>query len=193
MYKLATLLAVSALSGLATPSIFAAESNPLKVEETQTLTATVASIDKDKRLLELRKGDKRTTIQVPQEVRNLSQVKVGDELSVTYKEGFAAQFKKPGESTTVGVVDVNSDRTRSPDGARPSGGIANTVTTTVVIEAVDRPTNSVTFKGPSGMTRTVDVKDPRAQEFIGTLQKGDHVELTYTEALAIAVEPKTKH
>ena len=33
------------------------------------------------------------------------------------------------------------------------------------------------------MTRTVDVKDPKAQKFIGTLKKGDEVELTYTEAL----------
>ena len=35
------------------------------------------------------------------------------------------------------------------------------------------------------MTRTVDVKDPKAQKFIGTLKKGDEVELTYTEALAV--------
>ena len=40
------------------------------------------------------------------------------------------------------------------------------------------------------MSRTVDVKDPKAQQFIGGLKKGDHVELTYTEALAVTLEPK---
>jgi hypothetical protein len=190
--KLATLFAVAAASGITCLSATAQEPAPIKVEDTQTLTATVASIDKDKRLIELRKGDARTTVQVPSAVRNLDQVKVGDELTVKYQEGFAAQFKKPGESKTTGIVDVATNNIRSGDGARPGGAVANTVTTTVVIEAVDRPTNSVTFKGPSGMTRTVDVKDARAKEFISTLKKGDEVELTYTEALAVTLEPKRK-
>jgi len=40
------------------------------------------------------------------------------------------------------------------------------------------------------MTRTVDVVDPKAQKFIAELKKGDEVELTYVEALAVTVEPK---
>jgi hypothetical protein len=59
----------------------------------------------------------------------------------------------------------------------------------VIIEAVDRGTHEVTFTGPAGMTRTVEVKDPKAQQFIGTLKKGDEVEITYTEALAVSVDP----
>jgi len=68
--------------------------------------------------------------------------------------------------------------------------VGRQVTTTVVIEAVDRSKNALTFTGPSGMTRTVDVKDPKAQQFISQLKKGDEVELTYTEALAVTVERK---
>ena len=48
----------------------------------------------------------------------------------------------------------------------------------------------MTFVGPAGKTRTVDVVDPKAQQFIGTLKKGDEVELTYVEALAVTLEPK---
>jgi len=48
----------------------------------------------------------------------------------------------------------------------------------------------VTFIGPSGLSRTVDVVDPKAQQFIAQLKKGDEVELTYVEALAVTVEPK---
>ena len=40
------------------------------------------------------------------------------------------------------------------------------------------------------MTRTVDVVDPKAQKFISTLKKGDEVELTYVEAVAVTLEPK---
>lgn len=165
---------------------------PLKLETAETLTATVESIDVEKRLLEVKSGDKTRTVQVPVGVQNLSKLKRGDVISLEYREGIAAQFKKKGESTTVGIVDAHKDTVRAAPGAKPGGSVANVVTTTVVIESVDRPSNSVTFTGPSGMTRTVEVKDPSAQAFIGSLNKGDEVEVTFTEALAISVQPQKK-
>jgi hypothetical protein len=171
----------------------AQSTDPVQVGDMTTVSATVESIDIDKRLVELRSGDKVTTVQVPPEMHNLSQVKAGDQVVVKYYEGLAAQFKKKGESKTVGVVDVQRDAQRAPKGSKTPGGmVASTVTTTVVIESVDQPSNTVTFTGPSGMTRTVDVTDPSARQFIGTLKKGDEVELTYTEAVAVTVEPKKK-
>jgi hypothetical protein len=47
----------------------------------------------------------------------------------------------------------------------------------------------VSFTGPQGMLRTITVQNPDAQAFIKKLKKGDEVEITYTEALAISVEP----
>jgi hypothetical protein len=43
--------------------------------------------------------------------------------------------------------------------------------------------------GPEGNSDTIKVKDPTKLE---KLQAGDLVEITYTEALAIAVEPAAK-
>jgi len=169
-----------------------AQPEPIRVGDLETRTATVESIDLNKRLVELRSDKMHTTVQVPPGARNLAQLKVGDEVTVQYYEGLAAQFKKKGESKTVGLIDVSKDTQIAPKGAAPGGLVATTVTTTVVIEAVDKPANSVTFKGPAGMTRTVDVTDPSARQFISTLKAGDEVEITYTEALAINVEPKKK-
>jgi hypothetical protein len=169
----------------------AAQPEPVATEKTHTIKATVESVDAAKRLIELRKGDERRTIQVPAEVRNFERIKVGDEVVATYYTGLAAAFKKKGESKTVGVIDSTTGKARMPEGAnRPGAAVANQITTTVVIEAVDRATHSVTFTGPAGMSRTVDVVDPKAQQFISTLQKGDEVELTYIEALAVTVEPQ---
>lgn len=169
----------------------AAQPEPVRVEKTETISATVESIDHEKRLVELRMGDERTTVQVSPQVRNLERVKVGDQVVATYYEGLAAAFRKKGESATVGVIDATTGTARMPEGStRPGAAIANKVTTTVVIEAIDRPSNSVTFTGPAGMTRTVDVKDPKAQQFISTLKKGDEIELTYVEALAVTLEPQ---
>jgi hypothetical protein len=183
-------LILGALCSLAAGAAQPAE--PVEIERTETVSATVESIDLDKRLVELRAGDRSTTVQVSPEVRNLAQVKVGDEVVVEYYQGLAAELRKKGESQTVGKVDATTGTARMPQGGQPGAAVGNMVTTTVVIEGVDRSTNSVTFTGPSGMTRTVDVKDPKAQKFIGTLKKGDEVELTYTEALAVTVEPQKK-
>jgi hypothetical protein len=188
--KLNSLLPLCACAALACGTA-AAQPEPVAVEKTQTISATVASIDQAKRLVELQKGDERRTIQVSPEVRNFDKIKVGDEVVATYYTGLAAEFKKKGESKTVGVIDATTGTARLPEGAsKPGAAVANKITTTVVIEGVDRKTNSVTFVGPSGLTRTVDVVDPKAQQFISTLQKGDEVQLTYVEALAVTLEPK---
>jgi hypothetical protein len=165
---------------------------PIQAGSIETLTATVESIDRSGRLVELRNEEQRRTVQVPAEMRNFDQLNVGDEVVIKYYTGLGAQFKKKGESTTSGLVDVHKETQRAPQGALPGGLVSTQVTTTVVIDAVDRPANSVTFTGPAGMTRTVEVRDASAKQFISTLKQGDEVELTYTEALAVTVEPKKK-
>ena len=192
MTKLSLLFPLGALAALAS-GVAVAQPDPVSVEKAQSIAATVESIDQKQRLLELRKGDEVRTIKVPPDVRNFDRIKVGDEVVATYYEGLAAEFKKPGEAMPAGAVDATTGTARMPEGSpKPGAAVANKVTTTVVIESVDQPTNSVTFTGPAGMTRTVDVKDPKAQKFISTLKKGDQVQLTYVEALAVTVEPKPK-
>lgn len=184
LLPLGVLAAVGCLAATAQPE-------PVTVSKTLTVSATVESIDSGKRLLGLRKGDEHTTVQVAPEVQNFDHIKIGDEVVATYYQGLAAEFKKKGESKTVGVIDATTSTAHLPkETGSPGTAVANKVTTTVVIEAVDRAANSVTFLGPSGMLRTIDVVDPKAQQFIGSLKKGDEVQLTYVEALAVTLEPK---
>ena len=56
---------------------------------------------------------------------------------------------------------------------------------TAVITAIDRTTNRVTLRGPSGNDRVVQVRDPKNLE---NVQVGDMVYATYTESLGISVE-----
>lgn len=161
---------------------------PVKVEDSVQVSATVEAIDLPNRLITLRvpEGDA-VTVEVSPEVRNLAQVKVGDQLTVTYYVALAAEFKKPGEGVE-GVKDEIAAGRAEP-GERPAGAVGRQVTATVVIESVDKATNTVSFRGPQGMLRTITVQDPDAQAFVKKLKMGDQVEMTYTEAIAIAVEP----
>jgi len=54
---------------------------------------------------------------------------------------------------------------------------------------VDRKHNTVTLKGPKGRSTVVDVEEPR---YLTKVKKGDLVEITYTQPLAISVEAAGK-
>ena len=100
---------VQALAALVLGSLAAyatAGPDPVKVENKQRLQATVTSIDLDKRLVTLKADNgNQTTVEVSPDVTNLPQVKAGDKVVVDYYQGLAAQFRKKGESETVGKVD----------------------------------------------------------------------------------------
>jgi hypothetical protein len=165
---------------------------PVSVENTQSISAKVESIDHAKRLVSLRAENGRTaTVEVSPEVRNLDQVQAGDNVVVRYYQALAAQLKKKGESTTLNKIDLTDATARAEPGEKPGAAVGSTVTTTVVIDSVDQSFQTVTFKGPNGMLRTVGVETPKGKEFIQRLKKGDEVELTYTEALAVSVEPSS--
>jgi hypothetical protein len=163
---------------------------PVTVENTQSISAKVEAIDHATRLVSLRAPNGRTaTVEVSPEVRNLDQVQAGDNVVVRYYQALAAQLKKKGESTTLNKVDLTDASARAEPGEKPAAAVGSTVTTTVVIDSVDQSFQTVTFKGPGGMLRTVAVETPKGKEFIQRLKKGDEVEVTYTEALAVSVEP----
>jgi hypothetical protein len=63
------------------------------------------------------------------------------------------------------------------------------VTAGVTIESVDTSFDTVTFRRPDGLVRTVAIQSPEGRKFIRTLKPGDEVEITYTEAVAVEVVP----
>jgi Cu/Ag efflux protein CusF len=77
----------------------------------------------------------------------------------------------------------NAGVTRTP-GAKPGGTIAQQLTTTVTIEAIDPKIPSVTVKTADGNKLSFKVEDKKNIE---GYKAGDKVDITYTQALAISV------
>ena len=147
------------------------------------VTATVVKIDQATRAVTLKTTDGREVSFVADAaVKNLSQVKQGDQVVATYTEALAYEVKKGGSAGASATV---AGGTAKP-GARPAAVIGKQVTLTVTIAAIDPKVPSVTFKGPEGNTRTIKVLRPERLQGVSV---GDTVELTYTEALAIKVDP----
>jgi len=126
-------------------------------------------------------------LHVDPRVENLAKVKVGDQVNIGYYEALAAEIKDPGEG--VKGVKIGEGTSIMQSGERPAGSVGRSVRATVKVLSVNHDANRVTISSPSGHVHTLDVRDPQLREYIKNLGTGDEVELTYTEAVAVTVEP----
>ena len=157
-------------------------------EDTVTGTATVVKIDQKTRHVTLKGEDGKTeTIVVGPEVRNLAQVKKGDVLKVSYHQSIAYQVSKA--STSKPGASTSTDVTRAAPGEKPGGTVTGKVTLRATIDSIDKKAGTVTLRDSKGQTKTIKAKDPSKLDLVSV---GDIVDITYTEALAISVEPAGK-
>jgi hypothetical protein len=189
---LATLVAVASPAIAQQPKVQSAESfasSPGRGEATRAVrvSATVTAIDKATRTLTLKGADGKTfPLVASAEVRNFDQIKVGSEVIVGYLEALAIELKKGGGGK-VERVD-SSAAARAEVGAQPAGMAARKMTATGDVIALDAATQTATVRGPN-RTVTLRVPDPKQFQMIVV---GDQIQVTYTEALAVSVEPAPK-
>ena len=117
------------------------------------------------------------------QVRRLGQLKEGDIVSVAFTDALMLSLRKQGS----GVVSRSEGRDvrRTPSNAAP-GGVAQAETTVVAdVVAVDAGAGVITLRGPQ-RTMNLRIKDPKQ---LALVRPGDQVEATYSEAVAVSIEP----
>jgi len=154
-----------------------------------TASAVVEAIDQKSRMVTLKERDgQRLRFKVSDDVKNLQQVKKGDQVNVSYYASVMLQLRKPGDATPG--VTVAEEAERAKPGELPAGAVAEVVTVTAKVVEVDRRGHTATLELPNREKLTVKVNDPAR---LGRVRSGDLVEATYREAIAVAVErPATR-
>jgi hypothetical protein len=183
-----TLTAVISFAANAQPTaVVGKRPGAVGMAQTVDVTATITAIDAAKRAVTLKGPQgKVVTVVAGPEVKNFNQLKVGDQVDIQYLESLVLELKKGGGKPVVRT------ETEGVAGAKPGeapGGVGGRQVKVVgdVIN-VDQATQTVTVKGPQ---RTVDLK-VRDPEQLKLIAKGDQIEATYTEAVAVAVKPAAK-
>lgn len=147
---------------------------------------TVAAVDKKASTVTL-KGPRGNTITLDvKDKAKLDAIKVGDPVVATYVEAIALRIQPPG---TAPSASVKEETASSKPGETPAGMVGRQVKAVVTITAIDKAAQTVTIKGPRGRTETVKARDPANLEKI---KVGDKVEITYTQALAVAIDRSAK-
>jgi Cu/Ag efflux protein CusF len=164
------------------------ESKP-SVSEARTVTVrgTIEAVDKENRTVTLKGQKGRTLTLAVKDPQKLEALKVGDPVVARYYESIMIQVRKPGEATPG--VTTQQARVSSKPGEAPGGAIGQEVTVTATITAIDTKAGTVTIKGPQGRVETVKARDPKN---LAKVKVGDLVEITYTEALAVALDKPVK-
>ena len=156
-------------------------------ERVAQVTASVEAVDSAKRTVALKgPAGNIVTLPVGPEVQSFDQIRVGDLVVVRYLEALTLELEKSGsalrERTERGVT------ARALPGERPIAIGSREVHVVADVIAVDPLTQTVRLRGP---TRVVDLRVQDAEQF-KLVAVGDQVEATYTEAVAISVEPAAK-
>jgi hypothetical protein len=153
-------------------------------------TATVTAVDMERHLVTIQgpQGNS-AVIQVTDQVKNLPQVKVGDMVDITYYQSAIVGLVKVDENTSLDTT-VSGVKAGRPEGDKPGGAIGLQVKRRAEVMFVDPIQKFITFLSPDRGLRKVSLKNsPELQHYLDELKKGDIVEVTYTEALAISLEP----
>jgi len=151
-------------------------------------TATVEAVDQSTRMVTL-KGSKgnSVTFKAGEEVRNLAQVKVGDEVRFGYYESLDVRVLKEGEAFPAS--GESSAMVRAKPGEKPAGIVGTEMSVNATITAIDLAAKTATLKGEDGKSVTVT---PLRPEKLNEVKVGDRLVITYTEAVAVKVEKAEK-
>jgi hypothetical protein len=186
-----TLIALAAAAAFAVPAqsqtaggVVATAPGKAVIAETVKISAAITAIDKATRDVTLKgpQGNE-LTVTAGADVKNFDKLKVGDQVDLQYVEALTLELKKGG-GLPVAKTD-KSDAVGARKGESPGGAMGRQVTVVADVVAVDAAKQIVTLKGPK---QTVNLRVPDPAQF-KNIAKGDQVQATYTQAIAVAVEP----
>lgn len=148
------------------------------------IRAKVVALDMAQRRASL-KGPKGNvvTVNVPAEVRNFDQVRVGDELLVRYATAVAAKLERVTKSGIRERVET-SEAARAEQGDKPGLALGRTVEILAEIQSIDKKRRHVVLRGAE---RIVAMHVPSSID-IQNLKTGDEVRALFLEAAMVTVE-----
>jgi Cu/Ag efflux protein CusF len=89
--------------------------------------------------------------------------------------------------STLGLTLLAAAPAAAEEAQRPTATQSRTVHGTVVVTKVDRKARTITVQRDDGSTRVVDV--PQEVKAFDTIKPGDHVDIDYTEGVALSMLP----
>lgn len=194
-FALAFTPSVSADSHVKEPTLIESSESDLeamtrKDAQLLELSALVEAVDVKNRLLTIKGPDGEVeTVKVEPSVKRLAEMKKGDAIVLNFYRSIAFEVREPTEAEKASPGALLGAAGRAPKDEAPAAGTVLKAHGIATITKIDTEAKMVTLKGPEGRILKVDVRDPKA---FTKIKIGDTVAVTYTEALAVGIEPAPK-
>lgn len=177
-------LGVAALWLVASPGLAAQKA--IFESEPKVVTATIAAIDRDSRIVTLEtSAGTRLHVTAPPEMEGFTQLNVGDLVSATYFEAIAVRLARPGSPAPSGTPTTTVRRKDDVPGSE----IMRERTVRATVTAVNAAAPSLMVRTADGVERAMAVTDA-AQ--LKALSAGDAIDITFYESRLVSVELRRK-
>jgi hypothetical protein len=159
-----------------------------KMKNEVTAKGTIEAIAPDHRVVTVKfDSGYSEVVSVSPQAKRFGELKVGDKVMLKYYESVVLYLRKPGDTSPEPPASDKSAATPG-EGKHPGGTAARQVKATVTVVSVDKAVPSITLKTADGYTVTRKVQDAK---YLENVAPGDKIDITYTEAMLVTVEPAT--
>jgi hypothetical protein len=188
--QLAAAAAVSVtLSLAAAPSVLADSANTTYSSDSVTAKVTVKAIDPATRhITVMSSSGELFTMKAPPEVRNFSNIMVGDTIEATYTLETEVVISPP--NTPLPPDTESTIAARAAKGSMPAAVVANHAVVTGAVLAIDMTHHTLKIVSPQGgAVHIITVRRADRQAAMAHLKVGDTITAYITESLLMAVRP----
>ena len=167
------------VAGVAVPQA----QEPVTKANVVTVNATIQAIETGTRTIVLRddKGNE-DSYTVGPAVTRFNELKVGQQVTITYYESIVFQLVNPGDKGSGESLEAALNRAKS---ARPAGTVATQDRATVTVKAVDPSVPSLTVTTADGRVVTRKIENKKNIEGV---KPGDKIDITFTRAIVTSVQ-----
>lgn len=163
--------------------------SPVPLPAALTLHAKITALDPVSRAVTLTSAAGQSVTIVAGPAVRLDQLKVGDTVNAQYYRSVAFSVAGPGGTAPAdGAAEAVARPVQGPGGI-----VFTTARISATVVGIDLPDNSIDVIDPSGgAVRTIVVTDPNRIALLPTLNVGDTITATVSQALAVSITPAPK-
>ena len=192
-FKRSLLFSVTSAILLLNSAAFAQSTKPLVedaivvAEKYSIMEGVVTKIDAANRTATLKNDQGETQFVAGPGVKNFKQIKVGDQLNVSFEIGVAVELlnskgniRSEKQTTTV---------TTAPAGDKPAGTVSNTTTVITDVMEIDKAKRNISVKGMDGEIHIIHVKN---KKLFSQIALHDQIKVVYFDQMKAVVTAAKK-
>ena len=186
LHALTKAIALATVLSTVSLSVMAADIPLSAVVEADQVTTKVLAVDAANHQVVLEGAEGRQVhVQLSDKAKDLGNLKVGDQITVEVIRSIAAYLDTDVDKGLPGSIERTGEIRATKDNPNPGGEAFRQVQVQLQITKIDLANNQVTFKGPRGHSKTVNVEKPEVQKKLKDLKVGQSVVVTYTDVLKV--------